>query len=169
MAHPKDARTEEQQPNQLQRRSNIGRLLARSFEAFQHFIHSGLSANYPDFTSADARLLRNIRDDGSSPTAIAQRTGLTLQGVNQHLKSMSKRGYVAIEVDPRDRRRRIVALTETARQLIVEGQELNRQLDERWSQILGKEEYARLCSDLRSLLGELSRSGEIGPGEHLDG
>lgn len=156
--------------DERQRRRNIGRLLARSFEAFQARIHAGLhEQGFSDFTEADARVLRNTDLEGSRVTAIARRARITPQAANQQIAGLRRKGYVRVTIDASDHRARIVRPTARARRLIATGQAINRELENEWMEIIGATGLSSMHQLLGALLDGLEQRGHAPPGENLDG
>ncbi len=70
---------------------------------------------------------------------------------------LEERGYVERELDPGDKRAKIVRLTDSGRELIGVAREIMGRIEARWAELLGEErmEHLReLLKELNALAGE---------------
>lgn len=149
-------------PDEAFRRTNVGRLLIRAFNAFETYHVRRLNEEgFPDFTPSDTRVLRNVEKDGGSRiTDIARRARITPQAVSQLVGGLENRGYVVTAPDPDDGRARRVHLTDRGLALIARGQAITADLYEEWGGILGEVEFAQLQALLERLLEALAPADE---------
>jgi DNA-binding MarR family transcriptional regulator len=82
-------------------------------------------------------LVQRLLEDEQSIAALAGALGVTQQAVSKTVAELERLGYVRRRADPRDRRVRLVALTERGRQAVE----------------AAREERAALEADLRERLG----------------
>lgn len=102
------------------------------------------------------RVIDNVPADGGiSITELAERVGMTKQGIGQFVAQLTEAGYLVTETDPDDRRLRIVRRTpqghDAARRLRV----MLSTLEADWSGRVGTPRYRAF----RAALDEITRSG----------
>lgn len=145
-------------PNSGFRRTNIGRLLLRTFEHFEDRIVDGLrSQGFEDFRLSDTSVLRSLELEGSRITDLAERARITKQGMSQLVQDLEARGYIHVESDPEDGRAKLIRFTARGEALIAAGQEINRSLDREWQRALGKNGFQTLRVLLERLLAWYDR------------
>lgn len=132
---------------------NLGRLLLVAFELFSDEIISGIrSRGFPDFRLTDTRVVRNLEEEGTRITELAERARMTKQAMSELVRRVERRGYVERRPDPDDGRAKRVHMTETGLRLTQAAREAYRDVAERWAEALGEEEFARLEELLTDLL-----------------
>ncbi len=91
-------------------------------------------------------------DSGINVTELAERVGMTKQGIGQFVTQLTRDGYLVSESDPLDRRVRIVRRTRLGNDathrlaLVLQG------LEEEWARHVGKQRYRAF----RVLLDEIA-------------
>lgn len=99
-----------------------------------------------------ARVLGKLLvEDGISQQSLADRQGIRLQSVVQTLKHLKADGYVRIETNPRDRREKLVYLTDQGRKRL-EANEPFSVYCSRILQPLSPDEQRTLCELLNKVL-----------------
>lgn len=91
-------------------------------------------------------------DRGINITELAERVGMTKQGIGQFVTQLSNDGFLAIEGDPDDRRVRIVRRTAAGNDATHHLAVKLRKLEQRWSRRVGAQRYR----EFRSVLDELA-------------
>jgi DNA-binding MarR family transcriptional regulator len=69
------------------------------------------AAGYVDVTRTQVSLFRHPTLDGVRPTSLAGEMQMSKQAVNDLLGDLERRGYIRRDVDPADRRSRLIRLT----------------------------------------------------------
>src|SRR3712207_9178711 len=91
--------------NQLE---NIGRLLLRAQRDFDTELNARLrERGYPDVRLAHSALFAHIDPEGTRSSELAERAGMTKQGMGQLVADLEKKGYVERVEDPRSEERRV--------------------------------------------------------------
>jgi DNA-binding MarR family transcriptional regulator len=91
-------------------------------------------------------------DGGISITELAERVGMTKQGIGQFVTQLTNDGYLVTESDPQDRRVRIVRRTRLGNDATHRLALMLQGLEEEWAQRVGKRRYR----DFRRLLDEIA-------------
>jgi DNA-binding MarR family transcriptional regulator len=135
------------------RRENIGRLLLRAQRDFDAELNARLrERGYPDVRLAHSALFAHIDTEGTRSSELAERAGMTKQGMGQLVGDLEKKGYVERVEDPADRRAKLVRLTKKGRHHVRNAREIISEIEEA---------YARRLADgrletLRTILKDLS-------------
>jgi DNA-binding MarR family transcriptional regulator len=134
-------------------RENIGRLLLRGQRDFQAELNARLrERGYPDVRLAHSALFAHIDSEGTRSSELAERAGMTKQGMGQLVADLEKKGYVERVEDPADRRAKLVRLTKKGRHHVREAREIIGEIEEAYARRLGD---GRL-ETLRAILKDLS-------------
>jgi DNA-binding MarR family transcriptional regulator len=131
------------------RRRNMRQLLLRASRIVNRHVVEGLHRRgYDDLRSTHTTLLSNIDLAGSTVTVAAERAGITKQAMGRLADELEAAGYIRVESDSRDARARILTLTRSGRQLMLDSLEVMAELQQRYARTIGRE---RLASMLRGL------------------
>jgi len=132
-----------------ERRRNMRQLLLRASRIVNRHVVEGLHARgYTDLRSTHTTLLSNIDLAGSTVTAAAERAGITKQAMGRLATELEDAGYIRIEADPKDARARILRLSETGKQLMLDSLKVMAELERRYARSVGRD---RLGAVLRGL------------------
>ena len=132
----------------------LGALLRVPWEAVQRRLLERLhERGFSDLDAAHLRLLQYPGPQGTRPTELAARLGMSKQALNYLLGQLERLGYLERRPDPDDQRSRRIALTErgTAAGLVMRDAVAG--LEDDWAEQLGRTRFA----ELRGLLVELNR------------
>ena len=134
-------------------RENIGRLLLRAQRDFDAALNARLcERGYPDVRLAHSALFAHIDPEGTRSSELAERAGMTKQGMGQLVADLEKKGYVERVEDPGDGRARVVRLTKKGRRHVRDAREIIGEIEEAYARRLGD---GRL-ETLRAILNDLS-------------
>ncbi len=97
-------------------------------------------------------------------TDLAAQLGVTQQAMSKTVAELARDGYLRTTEDPRDRRRRVVVLTDRAHDAIEAARDARRSLMSRLRSSVDDDQLAAATEALSALLGalELSRAVEDG-------
>ena len=110
-------------------------------------------------TEQQWRVLRGLLESGQlEPTTIADQACLLLPSLTRILQRLEEKNLIARAIDPTDRRKQIVRITDEGEALISANLDRSVQLTEEIRDALGGERYEMLLD----LLNELVRIGTIG-------
>jgi len=131
------------------RRRNMRQLLLRASRIVNRHVVEGLHARgYTDLRSTHTTLLSNIDLAGSTVTVAADRAGITKQAMGRLATELEDAGYIRVQSDPKDARARVLQLTKTGKQLMLDSLEVRAELEHRYARSVGRD---RLAAILRGL------------------
>jgi DNA-binding MarR family transcriptional regulator len=123
-----------------------------------------VAAGYEDVNRAHVGLFRYPTLDQLRPSELADQLHITKQSINDLLGHLEQHGYLVREIDPSDRRARVVRLTPKGRRLdrIVNRQA--RAIEQRIAEMLGQRSFAQLHQALDELTERITRNPSPGGG-----
>ena len=132
----------------------LGRHLALLYAAFERELLSSLhrKPRFSSITTADHDVLRFIKSEGTTATAIARLNGTTKQAVGKQIASLEQRGFVVREPHPDDARAYLIVFSSTGQALVEEALRIVARIEARYEAAAGRKEYTRIKHDLRTLL-----------------
>jgi DNA-binding MarR family transcriptional regulator len=89
--------------------------------------------------------------DGMRPSELATRMRVTKQALNYLLRDLERMGYIELVPDPRDRRARLIRLTERGRSAVPVVRGAVAEAQREWAARLGEERFAELIELLVEL------------------
>lgn len=98
--------------------------------------------------------LHSIRSGAADATQLGRAMSVTKQAAAKTIAILEERGYVAREVDPSDRRRMLLTVTDRGLALMREGEAIFDEFRAGWESEVGVEQVAAVESALRSLVGD---------------
>ena len=97
------------------------------------------------------RVIGHVPADGITVTELAERVGMTKQGIGQFVAQLTGSGHLTVDVDPDDRRVRVVRRTREGDAAVLRLSQLLEVLEQRWAERVGPARYHAF----RTVLGEL--------------
>ena len=135
------------------RRRNMRQLLLRASRIVNRHVVEGLHARgYTDLRSTHTTLLSNIDLAGSTVTVAADRAGITKQAMGRLAAELEDAGYIRFKGDPKDARARVLQLTKTGRQLMLDSLEVMAELEHRYARSVGRDQLAAVLGGLAAFL-----------------
>ena len=135
----------------------VGGMLRQVWQWVRDEISAGvLAAGYDDLTSAHVALFRHPTLDRQRPTELADQLQITKQSVNDLLGHLQARGYLTREVDPTDRRARVVRLTTKGKRLERVVNDQARAAEHAIADILGPRRFEQLRHAIADVAREVS-------------
>ncbi|WP_431958546.1 MarR family winged helix-turn-helix transcriptional regulator [Nocardia lijiangensis] len=96
------------------------KLLVRAADAYETALNRELRAELdPELRPAHYAVFRHLDPEGSRITALAEAAGMTQQSMGELVTHLERRGYVEREIDPSDRRARVVVTTAAGRRALA--------------------------------------------------
>ena len=130
----------------------FGALFRIPFQILNTRIEDGLiERGYHDLRPAYFEVFRYIQPEGSRSTELAEQAQMTKQSMGYLIDHLEQLGYVERLPDPKDRRAKIVQLTERGHKVEQTARMIIHEVEKEWSDLLGN----RRMSDLREILDEL--------------
>jgi DNA-binding MarR family transcriptional regulator len=123
----------------------VAALLRRPAVLIRHEIMNGLhAAGFDDILPAHLGVFQYPGPDGLRPGILAARTRASKQAMNHLLHQLESGGYLRREAHPRDRRTRVVRLTD--RGWAADGviRETALRVEAAWAEALGRDTYLQL-------------------------
>jgi DNA-binding MarR family transcriptional regulator len=128
----------------LQRRT-LGGLLRLAEETMRSRVYARMAeAGFPDIRPAHSSLLRNLPEQGSRVSELAERAQMTKQGMGYLADSLAAAGYVKMAPDPIDRRAKRVRLTDKGRAASETMVRLSAETERELGALIGRSEMAQL-------------------------
>ena len=135
------------------RRRNMRQLLLRASRIVNRHVVEGLHARgYTDLRSTHTTLLSNIDLAGSTVTVAADRAGITKQAMGRLATELEDAGYIRVQSDPKDARARVLQLTKTGKQLMLDSLEVMAELERRYAASLGSDRLAAVLGGLAAFV-----------------
>ena len=123
----------------------IGALLRVPAQAVHRRIIVGLHrAGFRDLRLPHMGVLQYPGPDGSRPSELAERAGMSKQAMNQLLRSLERLGYLVRRESPEDLRARVVHFTARGRAVWRKIHEILEEVEVEWRTALGEKDFDRL-------------------------
>ena len=120
-------------------------LLLRGFRWFEDGLLSRLAEDgWPQITRAHSLVFAHLDLEGTRPSELARRIGISRQAVNQTLIELVELGLVEIVPDPASRRSKLVVLTQLGRTTVGSAQAMFRELEDSLAQQIGRARVTEL-------------------------
>lgn len=127
----------------------VGALMRGIVEWVQECMYEALlDAGYSDLTRAQMKVFRFPSPDGLRPSELANNLLITKQAVNDLLGYLEDVGYLVREIDPLDRRARIIRLTPSGRQVLYTVRDAAKAAEEQIAKHLGSRRFASMQASL---------------------
>ncbi len=123
----------------------IGALLRVPSQAIHRRIIAGLHrSGFRDLRLPHMGVLQYPGPDGSRPSELAERAGMSKQAMNQLLQSLERLGYLSRHDSTEDQRARLVHFTARGRAAWRRIHEILAQVEVEWRTTLGEKDFDRL-------------------------
>ena len=138
--------------SRLEPPSLIGALLRVPSQAIHRRLIAELSAaGFPDLRLPHIAVFSYPNPDGSRPSDLAERAGMSKQAMNQLLQSLEQLGYLRRSDDKGDGRARIVHLTARGRAVWNKEHDILLEIEREWRATLGDKRFDHLKRLLRDV------------------
>jgi DNA-binding MarR family transcriptional regulator len=97
--------------------------------------------------------MRAIAAGADNASELGRRLSVTKQSAAKTIAVLQERGYVAVEADPRDARRKRLLVTPLGFEVMRVGEEIFNELRERWARQIGAAELEQMEQHLKALVG----------------
>ncbi|WP_406273378.1 MarR family winged helix-turn-helix transcriptional regulator [Nocardia sp. NBC_00881] len=139
------------------------KLLSQATAAYERALNRELRARLDDqLRPAHYAVFRHLNPAGARITALAEAAGMTQQSMGELVTHLERCGLVTREVDPADRRARVVMVTEAGRTALGVASERIRGIERTLAQALGECCLAELRTALAQLDRALTQSAGVG-------
>jgi DNA-binding MarR family transcriptional regulator len=134
----------------------IGLLLRLLYQSYSQDIHTALlEAGYGDIRPTHANVFPFVPQEGITVTELAELARVRKQTMAEAVDQLERMGYVERRPNPRDRRSRLVFLTERGASVKPVTHATAARVEERWAELTSPEELEALRASLLHLLTEL--------------
>ncbi|MFF5076175.1 MarR family winged helix-turn-helix transcriptional regulator [Actinoplanes sp. NPDC000266] len=134
--------------------ADLALLLIGGFRTLVDAAITDLAAQgYEDVRPIHDFAMRAIADGADSASELGRRLSITKQSAARTIGVLRERGYVTIEPDPRDARRKRLEVTALGFEVMRAGEAIFDGLRERWASRIGPGELERLEKHLVALVG----------------
>jgi DNA-binding MarR family transcriptional regulator len=135
----------------------IGLLLRLLYQTYSHDIHTALlDAGFGDIRPTHANVFPFVPPEGITVTELAELARVRKQTMAEAVDQLERMGYVERRPNQRDRRSRLVFLTERGASVKPVTHATAALVEERWAELTSPEELEALRASLLRLLTELS-------------
>lgn len=142
------------------REHHVGRLLLQAHRAFSARAVAKLrERGYGGLSLAHIALLPHLDVEGTRITTLADRAGMTKQGMGHLVLDLEHQGYVERSPDPADRRAVLVRFTVAGRQFLGDAVAVTREMDDEYAALLGERQHAALREALRTIVAHERQRG----------
>jgi DNA-binding MarR family transcriptional regulator len=134
----------------------IGLLLRLLSQSYSQDIHAALTeAGFGDIRPTHANVFPFVPPEGITVTQLAELARVRKQTMAEAVDQLERMGYVERRPNPRDRRSRLVFLTERGTSVKPVTHATAARVEERWAELTSPEELEALRASLLHLLSEL--------------
>ncbi len=126
-------------------------LLGMTLQAFKARMEAETAHVKPKLRGSQLRLLSMTPSEGIRPTALAGHVGMTKQSLGEFVVALEEAGLLRVDVDPLDRRARIVSPTAKGAKLQARILEIIAEVEAEWEKQVGPKQWATFRSVLASL------------------
>ncbi|HAX24833.1 MAG TPA: MarR family winged helix-turn-helix transcriptional regulator [Thermomicrobiales bacterium] len=135
------------------REQHIGRLLLRAQRAVNARAIARLhERGHHGLTLTHTSLLPYLDLEGTRITTLAERAGMTKQGMGQLVRDMERQGYVRRDVDPADARAVLVRFTDVGWQFLGDARAVRQEIEAEYADILGRDQLEALRKTLQVII-----------------
>jgi len=123
----------------------------------QTFTRAMVARGHGWYGEARGGLFRFIGPGGIAQIDLAARAGMTKQAVQQHLDDLARDGIVTRQPDPRDGRKKRIALTGDGMAAMRDAERVKQEIEADYLRLIGAPEYQVLKSALAQIIDSQDR------------
>jgi DNA-binding MarR family transcriptional regulator len=139
-------------------RPGLTQLLLQASRRLESELYNRLQGSeYGDVRPSHGAVFGNIDASGTQPVDLARRAGMTKQSMGELIQDLEQKGYVRREVVERDKRHRLVVLSERGRAYQDHVRQLEDALEQDYAREIGKRAFDSLRSGLARLREQQTR------------
>jgi DNA-binding MarR family transcriptional regulator len=133
----------------------VGALLRLAWQAFRQQMYTRVrAAGYDDLPPSHVLLFRYPTIADLRPSQLAEQMGMSKQGVNDLLRQLEAKGYIALRPDPVDGRARLITLTDRGSALMGAIRTAAQHVAAEWARCVGHEQFEVFRGTLVRLAAE---------------
>ncbi|ACY18281.1 MarR family winged helix-turn-helix transcriptional regulator [Haliangium ochraceum] len=131
----------------------MARLCAMAYRSLVDELHERLEARgYRGLKRSYGFVLLPARERTKTVSDVASEIGFTKQAASKLVESMRAAGYVELVANPADARSKLLRLTAAGERLLAQVEDIYRELEAEWAEVLGKRRLDALRGDLERIL-----------------
>src|SRR6266436_5997604 len=130
-----------------------GTMLLHAFQGFERHLFDGYHAR--------GAVIANIEPEGTRPSVLAARAGMTRPAMGELIDELEAAGYVERIADPEDRRAKLVKPTAKTLRRQRLARQVNAQIEAEYRKHLGDREYQTLRRALAALVALTGTGAEV--------
>lgn len=108
---------------------------------------------HPDFRPVHEYALLAIAAGAASASDLGRSLSVSKQAAAKTIATLERRGYLSVETDPEDARRKRLQVTDRGREAMRTGAAIFDELRAEWARTIGGERLDSLEADLETLVG----------------
>lgn len=133
------------------------RLMLMAFRHFEEYLSERLKGRgFDNIKPSHFNILRHLNPEGMRQVDLARDAGISKQAVGKMVGELAEVGFVEVVDDNKDKRAKLVVYTESGRDLIEQSVQIVRELEIKFSEILGVDSYANLRTSLVHIMNYFS-------------
>ena len=139
-----------------------GTLLLHAFQGFERALFARYAERGEDaLRPKHGAVIANIDPEGTRPSVLADRAGMTRPAMGELIDELEAAGYVERIPDPEDRRAKLIKPTRKtlARQQLA--RQVNAEIESTYVELLGERRYHELRRTLTELVALMGTGDEI--------
>lgn len=157
-----DDHADAMQRRERARRQHVGRLLLRAHRDFSSRAIAKLrERGYGELTLSHLSLLPHLDAAGTRTTVLAERGGMTKQGMGQLVIDLERQGYLERNPDPTDGRAVLVTFSDQGTKLLDDALAVTGEVEAEYAAALGPERMAQF-RDMLATLAAIGHDPEPG-------
>ena len=139
-----------------------GTLLLHAFQGFERELFAGYRSHGEDgLRPKHGAVIANIDPEGTRPSLLADRAGMTRPAMGELIDELETLGYVTRVPDPDDRRAKLIKPTAKTLRRQRLARQVNAEIEAAYEEHLGSAEYRRLRRALARLVAVTGSGAEV--------
>ena len=144
-------------------RLHLGQLLVQLTRIFQTQLFDGLvAAGLSEARVPHTHVTAYIKADGSRLTELAEQARMTLPAMSELVDDLQRLGIVERRPDPRDRRAKLICLTDTGWDAMRTARSIIAAIEADWGERVGVDRFEATARTLDALLRDLTAASQRG-------
>jgi DNA-binding MarR family transcriptional regulator len=145
-------------------RQAIGQLLVRLLYRFrQEMLSAAAERGYQDIRAPHLQIFGSLGIDGIRLTDLAARAQLSLAAASEFVTELQELGYLERRPDPADGRAKLIFPTLRGRQALGDAGDRVAEIEQHWSELVGRARFDQAGRILQDLLDRLDRLEQAHP------
>jgi DNA-binding MarR family transcriptional regulator len=140
---------------------SLGLLLRLTYQQWTLAVDTELAEQgFGDIRPHHANVFTFVPPEGIQVAELTKLARVRKQSMTQTVEELERLGYVERQPDPKDKRGRLVFLTERGKQIRPIASAAGKRVDARWSELTSADEIEALRNSLRAILARIEEQGD---------